>query len=222
MERVFCLLIGYVFGLFQTAYIYGRLHGIDIRNYGSGNAGTTNTLRVFGTKAGLLVLVGDIMKCILAVVITAVIFDKSHPDMVYLLKMYTAMGAIIGHNFPFYLQFKGGKGIAATAGLILSFHPYLIPMGIILFFGAFFITHYVSLGSLLVYAGFMIELVILGQMGIFGMTQPRLLEMYVIAAFLTVMAYWKHRENIKRLVSGTERKTYLTHKNKEAAQKADD
>ncbi len=222
MERVFCLLIGYVFGLFQTAYIYGRLHGIDIRNYGSGNAGTTNTLRVFGTKAGLLVLVGDIMKCILAVVITAVIFDKSHPDMVYLLKMYTAMGAIIGHNFPFYLQFKGGKGIAATAGLILSFHPYLIPMGIILFFGAFFITHYVSLGSLLVYAGFMIELVVLGQMGIFGMTQPRLLEMYVIAAFLTVMAYWKHRENIKRLVSGTERKTYLTHKNKEAAQKADD
>ncbi|MCX4322156.1 MAG: glycerol-3-phosphate 1-O-acyltransferase PlsY [Lachnospiraceae bacterium] len=212
MERIFCLLIGYVFGLFQTAYIYGRLHGIDIRNYGSGNAGTTNTLRVFGTKAGLLVLFGDIMKCILAVVITGVIFGDSHPDMVYLLKMYTAAGAIIGHNFPFYLKFKGGKGIAATAGLILSFHPYLIPMGIILFFGAFFITHYVSLGSLLVYAGFMIELIILGQMGIFGMSQAYLIEMYVIAGFLTVMAYWKHRENIKRLVSGTERKTYLTHK----------
>lgn len=212
MERVICLLIGYVFGLFQTAYIYGRLHGIDIRNYGSGNAGTTNTLRVFGTKAGLLVLLGDIMKCILAIVITAVIFDKSHPDMVYLLKMYTAAGAIIGHNFPFYLKFKGGKGIAATAGLILSFHPYLIPMGIILFFGAFFITHYVSLGSLLVYAGFMIELIVLGQMGIFGMSQAYLIEMYVIAGLLTVMAYWKHRENIKRLVSGTERKTYLTHK----------
>ncbi len=212
MERIFCLLIGYVFGLFQTAYIYGRLHGIDIRNYGSGNAGTTNTLRVFGTKAGLLVLLGDIMKCILAVVITGVIFGDSHPDMVYLLKMYTAAGAIIGHNFPFYLKFKGGKGIAATAGLILSFHPYLIPMGVILFFGAFFITHYVSLGSLLVYAGFMIELVILGQMGIFGMSQAFLTEMYLIAGFLTVMAYWKHRENIKRLVSGTERKTYLTHK----------
>lgn len=212
MERVFCLLIGYVFGLFQTAYIYGRLHGIDIRNYGSGNAGTTNTLRVFGTKAGLLVLLGDIMKCILAVVITGVVFGDSHPGMVYLLKMYTAAGAIIGHNFPFYLKFKGGKGIAATAGLILSFHPYLIPMGVTLFFGAFFITHYVSFGSLLVYAGFMIELVVLGQMGVFGMTQALLTEMYVIAGFLTVMAYWKHRENIKRLLSGTERKTYLTHK----------
>ena len=222
MVRVVCLLIGYVFGLFQTAYIYGRLHGIDIRNYGSGNAGTTNTLRVFGTKAGLLVLLGDIMKCILAVVITAVIFDSSHPDMVYLLKMYTAAGAIIGHNFPFYLKFKGGKGIAATAGLILSFHPYLIPMGVILFFGAFFITHYVSLGSLLVYAGFMIELVILGQMGIFGMTQALLIEMYVIAGFLTVMAYWKHRENIKRLLSGSERKTYLTHKSSGAEKTAEE
>ena len=137
MVRVICLLIGYVFGLFQTAYIYGRLHGIDIRNYGSGNAGTTNTLRVFGTKAGLLVLVGDIMKCILAVVVTGVIFGSSHTDMIYLLKMYTAAGAIIGHNFPFYLKFKGGKGIAATAGLILSFHPYLIPMGLILFSGHF-------------------------------------------------------------------------------------
>lgn len=212
MERIFCVLIGYVFGLFQTAYIYGRLHGIDIRNYGSGNAGTTNTLRVFGTKAGLLVLLGDIMKCILAVLITGVIFGNSHPDMVYLLKMYTAAGAIIGHNFPFYLKFKGGKGIAATAGLILSFHPYLIPMGIVLFFGAFFLTRYVSLGSLLVYAGFLIELVVLGQMGIFGMTQALLIEMYVIAGFLTAMAYWKHRENIKRLLSGTERKTYLTHR----------
>ena len=215
MVRVICLLIGYVFGLFQTAYIYGRLHGVDIRNYGSGNAGTTNTLRVFGTKAGLLVLAGDILKCILAVVITGVIFGNSHTDMIYLLRMYAAAGAIIGHNFPFYLKFKGGKGIAATAGLILSFHPYLIPMGVILFFGAFFITHYVSLGSLLVYAGFLIETVILGQMGVFGMTQALLNEMYAILALLTAMAYWKHRENIKRLLSGTERKTYLTHKNKE-------
>lgn len=219
MERIICLLIGYVFGLFQTAYIYGRLHGIDIRNYGSGNAGTTNTLRVFGTKAGLLVLVGDIMKCILAVVLVGRLFGTSHPEMVYLLKLYAAMGAIVGHNFPFYLKFKGGKGIAATAGLILSFHPYLIPVGVILFFGVFFTTHYVSLGSLLVYAGFMIELVILGQKGTFGMAQPLLNEMYLLAGFLTVMAFYKHRENIKRLLSGTERKTYLTHKSEGAEEK---
>lgn len=215
MERIICLVIGYVFGLFQTAYIYGKLHGIDIRNYGSGNAGTTNTMRVLGTKAGLLVLLGDIVKCILAIVVTGVIFDRTHPDMVYLLKIYAATGAILGHNFPFYLHFKGGKGIAATAGMILSFHPYLIPMGVVLFFGAFFTTHYVSLGSLLVYAGFFIEIVVLGQMGVFGMSQELLIEMYIIAGALTIMAYYKHKDNIKRLLSGTERKTYLSHKNKE-------
>ncbi len=207
-------MIGYVFGLFQTAYLYGKLHGIDIRNYGSGNAGTTNTLRTLGTKAGLIVLLGDIMKCILAIVLTNMLFQNSHPDEIYLLKIYAAAGAILGHNFPFYLHFKGGKGIAATAGMILSFHPWLIPMGVILFFGTFFTTHYVSLGSLLVYAGFMIELVVMGQMGIFGMPQAALNEMYVVAAFLTVMAYYKHKDNIKRLLGGTERKTYLTHKNK--------
>lgn len=223
MERIICLVIGYIFGLFQTAYIYGKLHGIDIRNYGSGNAGTTNTMRVLGTKAGLIVLFGDIIKCILAIVVTGFLFDKDHPDMIYLLKLYAAAGAILGHNFPFYLHFKGGKGIAATAGLILSFHPYFIPMGVILFFGAFFITHYVSLGSLLVYAGFMIEIVVLGQMGIFGvMDQAHLIEMYVIAAILTVMAYYKHKENIARLLKGEERKTYLTHKNKENNKETED
>lgn len=215
MERAICLAIGYVFGLFQTAYIYGKLHGIDIRNYGSGNAGTTNTMRVLGTKAGLLVLFGDIIKCILAIVITGVLFGKSHPDIIYLLRLYAAAGAILGHNFPFYLHFKGGKGIAATAGLILSFHPYFIPVGVILFFGTFFTTHYVSLGSLLVYAGFMIEIIVLGQMGIFGMSQEHLIELYIVAALLTVMAYYKHRENISRLLKGKERKTYLTHKEDE-------
>lgn len=214
MERLFCIVIGYVFGLFQTAFIYGKMHGIDIRQHGSGNAGTTNTLRVLGTKAGLIVLAGDILKCILAIVICKMIFGKSHPEEVYLLKLYAATGAILGHNFPFYLHFKGGKGIAATAGLVLSFHPYFVPVGVLLFFGAFFITHYVSLGSLLVYAGIMIQMVICGQMGVFKASQPVLIEMYIITAFLTIMAYYKHRENIKRLIHGEERKTYLTKKNK--------
>lgn len=213
MERIICLAIGYILGNFQTAYFYGKAHGIDIRKHGSGNAGTTNTLRVLGTKAGLIVLAGDIIKCILAIVLSRVLFGESHPDMIYLLSMYAAAGAILGHNFPFWLGFKGGKGIAATAGLILAFHPYFLPVGVLLFFGVFFTTHYVSLGSLLVYAGFMIELVIVGQNGTFtGMTQNELYELYAVGAFLTIMAYYKHRENIKRLLSGTERKTYLTKK----------
>lgn len=215
LERIICVIIGYVFGLFQTAFIYGKLHGIDIREHGSGNAGTTNTLRVLGTKAGLIVLAGDIIKCILAIVLCSVLFDKTHPNEIYLLKLYAAAGAILGHNFPFYLHFKGGKGIAATAGLILAFHPYFIIMGVIVFFGIFFTTHYVSLGSLLVYAGLMIQMVIAGQMGVFGASQQVLNEMYIITALLTILAYYKHRENIKRLLKGEERKTYLTKKNKQ-------
>lgn len=213
MERVICIVIGYVFGLFQTAFIYGKLHGIDIREHGSGNAGTTNTLRVLGTKAGLIVLAGDIIKCILAILICGWIFDASHPDEIYLLKLYAAAGAILGHNFPIYLHFKGGKGIAATAGLILAFHPAFIPMGVVVFFGVFFTTHYVSLGSLLIYAGLLIEMVVLGQMGVFGAPAPVLLEMYILTALLTGMAYYKHRENIMRLLHGQERKTYLVKKN---------
>ena len=91
MERVICLIIGYAFGLFQTAYFYGKLHGIDIREHGSGNAGTTNTLRVLGTRAGMIVLVVDIAKCILAVLVTTWIFGGIYPDELYLLKMYTAL-----------------------------------------------------------------------------------------------------------------------------------
>ena len=215
MERIACLIIGYVFGLFQSAFIYGKLHGIDIREHGSGNAGTTNTLRVLGTKAGLIVLAGDIIKCILAIVLCGMLFGSSNPNEIYLLKLYAAAGAILGHNFPFYLHFKGGKGIAATAGLILAFHPYFIVVGVILFFGAFLITHYVSLGSLLVYVGLMIQMVVCGQMGLFSTSQAILNEMYVITALLTILAYYKHRENIARLLKGEERKTYLTKKNKQ-------
>jgi len=223
IERLICLVIGYIFGLFQTAFIYGKAHGIDIRKYGSGNSGTTNALRVLGTKAGLIVLLGDCLKCILAVCLTRLLFGASHPDIIYLLCLYAAAGAILGHNFPFYMNFRGGKGIAATAGLILSFHPYFVVMGVLVFFGIFFTTHYVSLGSLLVYACFLVEMVICGQMGVFkGMTQANLYELYALTVLLTAMAYWKHRENIKRLIHGEERKTYLTRKNKLDVEKKED
>ncbi len=215
MERVICLAIGYVFGLFQTAYFYGKAHGIDIRQYGSGNSGTTNALRVLGTKAGLIVLLGDCLKTIAAVCITRLIFGESHGDIIYLLCLYAGAGAVLGHNFPFYMNFRGGKGIAATAGLILSFHPYFVVMGVVVFFGIFFTTHYVSLGSLLVYLFFLIEMIVCGQAGVFGaMTGPQLMELYLLSVCLMAMAYWKHRQNIVRLLHGEERKTYLTKKNK--------
>jgi len=213
MVRIVCLVIGYAFGLFQTAFFYGKVHGIDIRKHGSGNSGTTNALRVLGTKAGLIVFAGDCLKCMAAVWLVRLLFGASHPDIIYLLCLYTGAGAILGHNYPFYMNFKGGKGIAATAGMILSFHPYFIIIGVALFFGTFFLTHYVSLGSLLVYAGFMIQIIYCGQTGLFtGMTQGQLYEMYAVAACLAIMAYWKHRANIVRLLKHEEGKTYLTKK----------
>ena len=217
MIRLLCLALGYLFGAFQTAYFYGKMHGIDIRTKGSGNAGTTNTLRVLGTKAGLIVLAGDVLKTILAIAVARffIIPNFASADTEYLYVLYTAAGAILGHNFPFYMNFKGGKGIASTFGLILSFHPWFIPVGLVMFLGAFLTTHYVSLGSLLIYAGFVIQMVIMGQGGYLGdMSQVTLNEMYIIAFLLAAMAYWKHRENIKRLLTGTERKTYLFKKNK--------
>lgn len=106
--------------------------------------------------------------------------------------------------------------MAATAGLILFWHPAFIPMGCIVFLGIFFTTHYVSLGSICVYIAFVIELVIIGQLGFLGMSQNELLETYAIAVFLALMAIWRHRENIQRLRQGCERKTYLTKANREA------
>lgn len=216
MVRVICILIGYVFGLFQTAFFIGKLHGIDIREHGSGNSGTTNALRVLGTKVGLMVFFGDAMKCILAVVLVRLLFGQSHPEMIHLLCLYTGAGAILGHNYPFYMNFKGGKGIAATAGMVIAFDPWFTLVGVIVFFSTFFITHFVSLGSLLVYSILMVMMVLFGQMGYFSeMSQANLLEMYLVFALLMVLAFWKHRENIVRLMQGKERKTYLTKKNKE-------
>ena len=212
MERVICLLIGYVCGLFQTSYIYGKAHGIDIREHGSGNAGTTNALRTLGAKAGALTFLGDCFKCVLAVVIVRLIFGGTHPDTIRLLGLYASAGAILGHNFPFYLKFKGGKGIACTAGLLLSFDWRLTLAALVVFLIAFFTTHYVSLGSLLVYVVFLLGLVLMGQTAQFAMEAAHIHEMYLVAALLALLAFYKHRANIVRLLHGNENKTYLKKK----------
>lgn len=212
MIRLVCILIGYIFGCFQTSYIYGRLHGIDIREHGSGNAGTTNSLRVLGKKAGAIVLVCDMLKTGLAITVVRILFKEQYSDIIYLLALYAAAGSILGHNFPFYLGFKGGKGIACTAGLIAFFHPYLIIPELLTFVTTFLITHYVSLGSLLLQVVLVIGMVIMGQTGVFGMEQTALNELYIVTVLLAALAFWGHRANIDRLIHKNERKTYLTKK----------
>ena len=166
MERIICLIIGYAFGLFQTGYFVGKLNHVDIRKTGSGNSGSTNALRVLGVKAGLMTFAGDVLKCVLPILLVRQIFSGS--DCLPLLAMYTGAGATLGHNYPFYLGFRGGKGIAATAGLVLSVNWIMAICGIITFFTTFFVTHYVSLGSLLVYVGIVIEVIFLQSQKVFS------------------------------------------------------
>ncbi len=220
MVRLYSFLIGYAFGLFQTAFIVGKINGIDIRKYGSGNSGSTNALRVLGRKAGLTVFAGDMAKGIIAAVIVRFLFGETYGSLLHLLVMWCGVGCVLAHDFPFYMGFKGGKGIAATGGTIIAFsflQPELLifPLGLCYFFIPFFVTHYVSLGSLILYAGFFIHMLICGQLGLFGMPQAALYEMYGITFALMVLAYWQHRSNIVRLIKGTERKTFLGKKKPE-------
>ncbi|MGN0415024.1 MAG: glycerol-3-phosphate 1-O-acyltransferase PlsY [Agathobacter sp.] len=206
IARIIALAIGYVFGLFQTGYIYGKSKGIDIRKEGSGNAGTTNSLRVLGWKAGAITFLGDLFKTIFAVLLVKLIFKNSYPDFVKVLELYAGFGTVLGHNFPFYLQFKGGKGIACTSGMILAVLPISAPVSLVLFISAVAITRYVSLGSILVVCSYLIQVIIFGQLGYLHLAGGALVEFYIVSACFTGMALWKHKENIKRLVNGTENK----------------
>lgn len=206
MERLVCLILGYICGLFQTGYIYGRLHHIDIRKHGSGNAGTTNALRTLGWKAGVITFLGDSLKCVFAVGIAYIFYGKNQSEMFELLAMYAGMGAVLGHNFPFYLKFKGGKGIAATAGLLLAVNPKVALVAMVTFIIVVGVTRYVSLGSIILVVIFGIGMVVQGE--VFGttLTQSQQYELYALSVFLVLLAVYKHRENIKRLCNGTENK----------------
>ena len=207
MERLICLGIGYAFGLIQSGYLYGRSKGLDIRQYGSGNAGSTNVLRVMGAKAGAAVFLGDFFKAVFAMGAAQFLFG--HGDGAAnsaLWAMYAGVGVTLGHNFPFYLHFRGGKGIACLAG-ILSTMDLRIMVSCMLVFGlAVGITRYVSLGSILVSLVFLAELIFFGSQGSYQATEACFPAFCILGAFLTFMAIWRHRANIKRLLSGTENK----------------
>lgn len=214
--RVLCILMGYVLGLFQTAYIYGRLHGIDIRQHGSGNSGTTNALRVLGKKAGLIVLLGDFFKAFAACVLARIIGVQFYPDIMYSLILWAGLGVVLGHNFPFYMGFQGGKGIAATAGVILGLLDVrIMAICLIAFIVCVAITRYVSLGSLIVVTLFFLSFVVLGMTGHImnpvtetAFTGGSLIESYIIIFLFASLAFERHKANIGRLIRGEENKIF--------------
>ncbi len=191
-----CLILGYAFGCISTGYIVGKIQKVDIRNYGSGNVGTTNALRTLGKKAALITLLGDVFKCAIPVVLIKFVIFKSVP-YTDLLGLYTALGAVLGHTFPFYLKFKGGKGIAVLVGTILTFDWRIFLICVGTFFVILAITRFVSLGSLVMEVLFVIWVAI---------TRPGDWHMLALSLVFAVLAFYTHRENIKRLISGTENK----------------
>ena len=151
-----------------------------------------------------------------------VVFGYLKPELLSLLMLYAAAGVILGHNFPFYLNFQGGKGIAATLGLAISYcfqirHGWIVLVG---GFGCFaiifFITHYVSLGSIVGYISMFITVVVIGELGFLNLSpasdREYLIEHYLVLGWLPLLAIYRHKENIKRLIAGNERKTFLRSK----------
>jgi acyl phosphate:glycerol-3-phosphate acyltransferase len=200
MFRLGCLVIGYLIGCIQSSYLIGKyVYKVDIREHGSGNAGATNTSRTLGKKAGASVFALDVSKAIAGFIIGAYIFGGEgsfNSGYGFLPGLYTGVGVMLGHNFPFYMNFKGGKGVASFLGMLFAFDLKIaiLTYSIGMLFTIMF--KYISLASMVMSVVFVILLVITGQS----------LEVVALAVFLSLMIIIRHLENIKRLIKGNERK----------------
>lgn len=192
LTRFISIIIGYLFGCINFAYIIGRFHDhIDIRNYGSGNSGTTNAIRVMGWKLGALTFLGDFLKAIVAYVTVSLVFDSQ------IAAIYAGFGVILGHNWPVFLKFKGGKGIASTVGLIFAVDVRAGLVVAVVMALIIYITRYVSVGSLIM---------AVSMPFIFYFTKAKNIEFLVIGLILMGIAILRHTGNIKRLIKGNENK----------------
>ena len=191
-------LLGYVFGSIPCGlWLVQAFHGIDIRNYGSGNIGATNVFRTVGPATAVAVLVGDMLKGILALYIIAKFV--ANPSIVAL----TALGALLGHNYSLFLSFKGGKGVATGLGLFLYMLPWGAAAGFFIWVVIVLITRYVSLGSV-------VAAVVAAVAGWY-MDYPFPYAVFGTLACLFVII--RHKDNIKRLMDGTESKIKPGHLN---------
>ena len=205
MLRILLLIIGYFIGNIETGYIFGKLNKMDIRNYGSGNAGATNTLRVLGPKAGLIVFLGDFCKSLIPCLVVRFIF-RDNVSLSYVYMLYIGLGVVLGHNFPFYLGFKGGKGVASTAGIIMALDIRIAAVCLAIFIVIVAVTRYVSLASIVVMIIFigMSHMLVKTSYGFTDGSSP--MEFRLLVVIIGFLSIFMHRANIKRLLSGTENK----------------
>lgn len=205
VTRLMALVMGYFCGCFPTGYLVGKSKGIDIRKHGSGNTGATNTLRTLGWGPAGITFFGDCMKTVLAIVLANVLLHRTGFDMT-ILELYAGLGAVLGHNFPFYFKFKGGKGIACTAGLTFALFPGAVPVCFTVFVLCIALSKYVSLGSIMMSILLVIQIFVFNFYGILGVPETSVVEFDILVLVLGVLAIFQHRENIVRLFKGTENK----------------
>ncbi len=202
---IIAFILGYLLGSINSSVIFGKMIGVDVRKVGSGNAGATNALRTMGKKAGIIVVIGDVLKTILAMIIVRIvapIFFPGQADVGRYAEYLAGFAAVLGHNYPLYFGFRGGKGIICSISVIFML-DWRIGL-ITLFAGVLVIavTRFVSLGSLTGAAVFPILVIIFSTFES-GAHVPYYIALAVV---MMVLAFYQHRSNIKRLASGTESK----------------
>ncbi|MFN5786754.1 MAG: glycerol-3-phosphate 1-O-acyltransferase PlsY [Flavobacteriia bacterium] len=204
MDFILFSIIAYLLGSIPTAVWIGRYrYGLDVREHGSKNAGATNTFRVLGKKPGILVLFIDIVKGALATALPEMILESNlqDPDHLIQIRILSAIFAVTGHVFPIFAQFRGGKGVATSLGVIIGLQPIAALICVSLFLVVFVSSKYVSLGAITAAIAFpLINYFMLGEKSFWLLSFSLLLSALVIIA---------HRKNINRLMKGEETKMNL-------------
>jgi len=196
---ILTILTAYLLGSIPTGFLVGKSKGIDIRTVGSGNIGATNAFRILGKPAGIFVLLADALKGWLAVAIVAPLMQAwLAPSLNQIaaewLRLSAALAAVLGHNYTCFLHFKGGKGIATSAGVLIALVPWALLIIGIVFLVVVALTRYISLGS--ISASFTLPFA--------TWITTKSINMTVVTAIMATLAIYKHRGNIKRLLEGTE------------------
>ena len=203
-EIILFILLSYLTGAFPSAVWVGKtFYNIDVREYGSGNAGATNTFRVLGKGAGIPVLFMDVFKGWLAVnyvsfLSNSLVLEQGSPEIYFETQLAFGISAVIGHLFPIYTGFRGGKGIATMLGLLIGLHPEAALYSFLVFVLIFLMKKYVSLASIIASFTFPIFIIL-----VLGSINPSL---NLFAIFVPILSLITHQKNIERLIRGEETK----------------
>jgi len=209
MTLAILLVLAYLLGSIPSAvWVSKWVYGIDIREHGSGNAGATNTFRILGSKAGSGVMLADMMKGFIAVKLSIFSSFPWTSEPFVNLQIFLGLAAVIGHIFPIWADFRGGKGIATLFGMILSIHPIVAASLVLVFMMMLLLTRYVSLSSIAASIAFPLLILFIFN----AQAQELSYRLFAIAtAFLVVLT---HHKNISRLISGNESKVPFFRKRK--------